>query len=490
MKKVIVIGSGFAGLSAASFMARAGWQVSVIEKHSIPGGRARRFEAQGFTFDMGPSWYWMPDIFERYFTQLGSSVSDQYRLTRLDPSYRIYWPEGYSDIPASSQALAAMLEQWEPGAADSFHSFIKQAGDKYHLAMKRLVFKPGRSLREYMDPEVVRAVFRMQLFTSMRVHIASYFRDARIRQMMEFPTLFLGALPQRTPALYSLMNFADVAGGTWYPEGGIYGVVQAMHRMAERLGVQFRFNETASAIKIKAGLAAEVITNEAAYQADVVIGGADYHFVESSLLPRAYRSYSDRYWNSRVMAPSCLLYYVGVSKKIPGLGHHTLFFDTPFDQHGHEIYTRPQWPENPRFYVGAPSVTDATVAPPGHENLFLLLPVAAGLTGDNGNLREKYFQIMLKRIEQRTGERILDSVIYKRSFSVSDFSREYNAFKGNAYGMANTLRQTAIFRPSCRSRKVGNLFYTGQLTVPGPGVPPSLISGEIVASEVIKAFGQ
>jgi len=186
------------------------------------------------------------------------------------------------------------------------------------------------------------------------------------------------------------------------------------------------------------------------------------------------------------MAPSCLLYYIGINKKLKHLIHHSLFFDVSFDQHGIEIYKKPDWPAEPLFYVSVSSITDDTVAPEGHENIVFLVPVAAGLEGDTDELRDKYFQIIAKRMEKHCGESILDSIVYKKTYSVSDFVHDYNSFRGNAYGLANTLLQTAIFRPACQSKKVKNLFYTGQLTVPGPGVPPSLISGEVVAKQVIK----
>jgi phytoene desaturase len=487
-KKVIVIGSGFAGLSAASFMAKAGWDVTVLEKQPIPGGRARQLKDSGYTFDMGPSWYWMPDVFERYFAQFGKKVTDYYSLERLSPSYRIYWEEGFSDIPSDLNEFKALLDSMEPGAGAKLEEFLKEAEYKYNVGINRLVYKPGRSLTEYMDWEVMKGVFRLDVFTSIKKHIHRYFKNDRIRQMLEFPVLFLGALPEDTPALYSLMNYADIVGGTWYPEGGMYSVVQAMFDLALELGVQFRFNENVQEIQIEKSAAKKVITANNSYEADVVIGGADYHFIEQKLLPEQSRSYSEQYWDKRLMAPSCLLYYVGVNKRLSGLLHHSLFFDVPFDLHGKEIYSDPKWPTEPLFYVSVSSLTDSTVAPEGHENLVFLIPVAAGLSDDSEVLREQYFQKILKRFEKHIGQPVSDSIVYKRSFAYSDFVNDYNSFKGNAYGLANTLMQTAILKPSCKSRKVSNLFYTGQLTVPGPGVPPSLISGEVVANEVLKNF--
>jgi phytoene desaturase len=487
-KSVLIIGAGFAGLSAAAFMAKAGWRVTVVEKNAAAGGRAQQLKAGGFTFDMGPSWYWMPDVFERYFNQFGKSVSDYYSLTRLSPSYRVYWQDGCIDVPSDYEELKAVFESIEKGSAGKLDKYLSEAAIKYRVGIQDLVYKPGQSLTEFLDWKVISNAFKLDIFTSIKSHVARHFENEKLRQLMEFPVLFLGALPRNTPALYSLMNYADIVGGTWYPEGGMYSIARAMQALAESLGVEFRFGEAAREIFIEKGAARKLITNKAEYSADAIISGADYQFTESALLPQAYRTYSEAYWNKKVLAPSCLLYYVGLNKKIDGLLHHNLFFDVPFDKHADQIYAHPQWPDEPLFYLNIPSKTDAACAPDGHENIMMLIPVASGLSGDTENLREHYFQKALHRLEQHTRQNIADTVVYKKTFSVSDFVSEYNSYKGNAYGLANTLLQTAIFKPSCRSKKVANLFYTGQFTVPGPGVPPSIISGEVVSKQLIQSF--
>ena len=492
-KHVIVIGSGFAGLSAASFMARAGWRVTVLEKNASPGGRARQLTASGFTFDMGPSWYWMPDVFERYFKQFGKTVSDYYKLQRLDPSYRVYHKDGPVDIPADHTALKTVFETIETGSGKQLDLFLKEAEYKYRIGMGKLVYMPGLSVTELFDSELMKGVLKLDVFRNMQSHTAKYFKHPLLRQLIEFPVLFLGALPRQIPALYSLMNHADIVGGTWYPEGGMYAIVQAMYRLALDLGVAFNFEQPVEKMVVQNGIVKQVHTTAAdgtkrVYEADAVIGSADYHHIETSLLPEDMRSYSAAYWNKRVMAPGSLIYYVGLNKKLSGITHHSLFFDTSFDTHADELYTNPAWPSDPLFYACTASVTDRFAAPEGHENLFLLVPAAAGLTGDDETLREHYFSQLISRMEKHTGQSIRDAVVYKSSFAHSDFSSEYNAFRGNAYGLANTLLQTSLLKPSCRSRKVNNLFYAGQLTVPGPGVPPSLISGEIAARELIKTY--
>jgi len=487
-KNLIVIGSGFAGLSAASFLAKAGHSVTLLEKNATPGGRARQLIENGFTFDMGPSFYWMPDVFDRYFAQFGKKVSDYYALHRLDPSYRVYWSDGYTDLPADYSKLQQVFEELEPGSAKKLDQFLKEAAYKYEVGVNRLVYKPGRSLLEFMDWETISGVLKLQVFTAISKHIAQFFKHPKLRQLMEFPVLFLGALPQDTPALYSLMNYADIKGGTWYPAGGMYAVVKAMYDLAVELGVEFKFSEPVRSIQVKNGKATEVVTDKQTYVVDAVISGADYEHTERELLAPEYRAYTSTYWKKRVMAPSCLMYYVGLNKKLKNIKHHSLFFDVPFAPHGEEIYKKPGWPNAPLFYVSVASLTDPNVAPPGQENIVFLIPIASGLEGDTEALREHYFQVIAERMEKHLGESIRDAVVYKKMYSVADFRTDYNSFQGNAYGLANTLLQTAIFRPSCKSKKVNNLFFTGQLTVPGPGVPPSLISGEVVAGEVLKSL--
>jgi len=496
LKKVVIIGSGFAGLSAASFMAKAGWEVTVLEKNPTTGGRASVLLADGFTFDMGPSWYWMPGVFERFFNCFGKKVSDYYELQRLDPSYRVYWPDDSMDVPADYNELKIVFEKLEPGSREMLDKFMQEAAFKYEVGINKLVHKPGQSLLEFADWELVKGVLKLDVFNSIKNHVRKHFKHPKLRELLEFPVLFLGALPQDTPALYSLMNYADIKLGTWYPKGGMFKIAEAMTSLAKELGVKFYCNHEVIEIKVENGIAKNVLAKNIeaqssvhSFDADVVIGGADYHFIETKLLLPQYQSYTEKYWNKRIMAPSSLLYYVGLNKKISNALHHSLFFDVSFDLHGKEIYTDPKWPTSPLFYVCAPSVTDNTVAPEGGENLFFLIPVASGLEGDTEQLRDQYFDQILSRYENRIGQQIKDSIVFKKSFSVSDFKNVYNSFKGNAYGLANTLMQTAILKPGLRSKKVSNLFYTGQLTVPGPGVPPSLISGEVVSREVVKNYG-
>jgi phytoene desaturase len=488
-KKVIVIGSGFAGLSAATSLAATGeFDVEVLEKNESPGGRARLFRAQGFTFDMGPSWYWMPDVFEAYFNRFGKKTADYYQLLRLDPSYRVLFGEAdFLDIPASMEGINTLFESLELGSSKRLQKFLAQAAYKYQVGIHDLVYKPSRSLTEFIDLKLLLDVLRLDVFQSFSSHIRKFFHHPKILQLIEFPILFLGALPENTPALYSLMNYADISLGTWYPVGGMHQIVEGMVKLATEKGVTFSYNEAVIKIEVEGNLARSVVTHKGVHIADIVVAGADYHHVEYDLLHKEQRSYKEDYWDKRVMAPSSLIFYLGVNKRLENLRHHNLFFDEDFKDHAREIYEIPQWPSKPLFYVSAPSITDSSVAPKGCENLFILIPVAPGLQ-DTTEVREKYYQIVMDRLEKLSGQQIREHVVFKRSYAHADFKKDYHAFKGNAYGLANTLMQTAILKPSLKSKKVKNLYFTGQLTVPGPGVPPSLISGQVVAREVQKEF--
>jgi phytoene desaturase len=484
--KVSVIGSGFAGLSAATCLAKEGYDVTVFEKNSTAGGRARKFEAQGFMFDMGPSWYWMPDVFEKYFNHFNKKTSDYYSLVRLDPSYRIYYGKNdFLDIPAGTESLLDLFEKLEPGSGKQLTKFLAEGKYKYDIGINKLVHKPGLSIREFADLDLAKGVFKLHVFQSISQYIRKFFKDPRIIKLLEFPVLFLGATPENTPALYSLMNYADMALGTWYPMGGMHKIVEGMVELAHEQGVKFLFESAIDRFEMNAVKAKGLWANNNFYPSDFIIAGADYHHIEQDLLPKEFRKYDDGYWNKRVLAPSSLLYYVGLDKKLKNLLHHTLFFDQDFSLHAKEIYEDPKWPTSPQFYVSCPSKTDAGVAPEGCENLLILIPVAPGLH-DEESIREKYFNLVIERLELIIGESVRDHIVFKRSYAHNDFIADYNAFKGNAYGLANTLMQTALLKPSIVNKKVSNLFYTGQLTVPGPGVPPSIISGQVVARELIK----
>jgi phytoene desaturase len=486
MGKVSVIGGGFSGLSAAAFAAAAGNEVHLFEKNDQIGGRARTYSSDGFVFDMGPSWYWMPDVFEQFFRSFGKHTSDYYELKKLEPGFQIIF--GKNDVlqvPSDVDQLYGIFEEIEKGSAAQLRKFLGEAAFKYQVGMQQLVYKPAFSWLEYASMDVLRGITRTHMFTSVQSYVRKFFKDPRLVALMEFPVLFLGAMPDRIPALYTLMNYSALVQGTFYPMGGMVRIIEGMQDLARELGVQFHTGESIERIEVKAGKATHLHKSSGSFASDAIIGAADYHHIEQKLLDVKFRNYPESYWSKKTFAPSCLIFYVGVKKRIKNLLHHNLYFDTNFDQHAREIYTTKSWPEDPLFYVCCPSKTDDSVAPEGMENLFLLVPIATGLT-DTEETRNYYFDRLIARMEQYSGEQFKEDIVYRRSYCVNDFVNDYNAYGGNAYGLANTLAQTAVLKPTMRNRKVKNLFYAGQLTVPGPGVPPALISGQLAAEQVNK----
>jgi phytoene desaturase len=485
MKKITIIGSGISSLSAAAFLGKAGYDVTILEKNDTIGGRARQYEHDGFTFDMGPSWYWMPDVFEQFYNKFGYTTADFYTLKRLDPSYQVFWQDGTkSPIPADLNELHDWFESLEKGSSKNLTKFLEEAAYKYEVGMTDLVFKPSLKVTEFADMRIVKGLLKLHLLSSFTTYIKKYFSHPKIISLLEFPILFLGAMPKDTPALYSLMNYADISLGTWYPMGGMHKFIEAFARIAKENGVNIKTDHEVTKINYQGKKVTSVETKHGTFDTDILVSGADYAHTDMSLLGEQ-ANYDETYWDKRTMAPSSLLFYLGIDKKIDGLLHHNLFFDEDFNLHAEEIYKSKKWPTSPLFYASAPSKTDPSVAPEGKENIFLLIPIATDLKDDE-ETRERYFDMLMERLEKHTGTSIREHIIYKRSFCVADFKKDYHAFKGNAYGLANTLRQTAYFKPSLKNKKLNNMYYTGQLTVPGPGVPPSIISGEVVAKQVIK----
>jgi len=485
MKKIAVIGSGFSSLAAASYLAKEGHSVTIYEKNHDIGGRARQFKKDGFTFDMGPTWYWMPDVFERFFADFGKKPSDYYQLIKLNPAYRVYFGEGdYISIEDSLEKIMAAFEQEEPGSSAKLRKFMNEALDNYDIAIKDLVYRPGVSPLELVTPVTVKKIG--QFFSTISKEVRKEFDNPRLVSILEFPVLFLGAKPSNTPAFYSFMNYADFGLGTFHPKNGMFSVIDGMRQLAEELGVMIKVGQNVEAINVQGNKTTGLKINGQNVAADIVLSGADYHHTET-LLPPKLRQYSESYWDKRTFAPSSLLFYVGFDRKLKNVDHHTLFFDVDFEQHARAIYDQPAWPEEPLFYASFPSITDKNAAPEQKEAGIFLIPLAPGLE-DSPQMREQYFDIIIDRFERLTGQEVKNSVIFKESFCIDDFVKDYNSYKGNAYGLANTLLQTAFLRPKLKSKKVKDLYFTGQLTVPGPGVPPSLISGKLVAGLIEKAL--
>jgi phytoene desaturase len=482
-KEIAIIGSGFSSLAAACYLAKAGNRVTVYEKNNSIGGRARQLKKDGFTFDIGPTWYWMPDVFERFFKDFNKKPSDYYELIKLSPAYQVYFGKDDSvTIADNLETIKQTFETIEKGSAVKLDAFMKEAKSNYDIAIKDLVYRPGISPLELVTLETAKKVH--QFFSTISKEVRNRFTNSKLVQILEFPVLFLGAKPSNTPSFYSFMNYADFGLGTFHPKNGMYSVILAMEALAKELGVIIVTNSNVEKIQVSNGKANALKVNETIIEADVILSGADYHHSES-LLDEKHRTYTEKYWSKKTFAPSSLLFYVGFNKKIKNTEHHTLFFDVDFDVHAKAIYDQPQWPENPLFYASFPSKTDKNTAPEGKEAGIFLIPLAPGLE-DTPELREAYFEKIMARFEQLTDQEVKNSILFKESFCVNDFIKDYNSYKGNAYGMANTLLQTAFLRPKLKSKKVKNLYFTGQLTVPGPGVPPSLISGKLVAELIQK----
>lgn len=481
-KTISIIGSGFSALSAACYLAKAGHTVSIYEKNDTVGGRARQLIKDGFTFDIGPSWYWMPDVFEKFFNDFGKTTSDYYQLDKLSPAYKIFFLDDVITIGDHMDKICEEFERIEAGSSKPLRKFIARAQEHYDIAINKVVLKPGVSPFELVSKETITRVD--QFFKTISSEVRKNFKNPKLISTLEFPVLFLGAKPNQTPSFYSFMNFADFGLGTWHPKGGMYEIIKAMQSLAESIGVSIYTNSNVEKITVKNNTAESITVNEKIIPSDIVLSGADYHHTET-LLEKQHRQYSEAYWNKRTFAPSSLLFYIGFDKKLQNIEHHNLFFDTDFEIHAKDIYDNPKWPEDPLFYANFPSVTDKTMAPQHCETGFFLIPIAPGLE-DTPQLRDHYFNLIIKRFEKRTHQNVQKHILFKSSFCVNDFISEYNSYKGNAYGLANTLTQTAFLRPKLKSKKVDGLYFTGQLTVPGPGVPPSLISGKLVSDLILK----
>ncbi|MDA9907155.1 phytoene desaturase family protein [Flavobacteriaceae bacterium] len=485
-KTINILGSGFSSLAASCYLAKEGHKVTVFEKNSQIGGRARQYKKDGFLFDMGPTWYWMPDVFERFFNDFNKKPSDYYQLEKLNPAYEVYFGVGDSAIiPDNLDQIYSLFEKEEEGSSLHLKKFLKQAKNNYDVAVKDLVYRPGVSPLELITPKTINKL--NQLFFDIRSQIQKRFNNPRLIKILEFPVLFLGAKPGNTPAMYNFMNWADFGLGTWHPTGGMFEVIKAMESLAKELGVTFKTNANVEKLKVVNGSVERIVVNgESHNSADVVLSGADYHHTET-LLDDQYRQYSEAYWNKKTFAPSSLLFYVGFNKKLKNVSHHTLFFDEEFDSHAEYIYDTPSWPKDPLFYASFPSISDNAFAPKEKEAATFLIPIASGIEDTEAH-REKYFNIIIDRLEKLTNQKLKDEVLFVKSYCINDFVEDYNSYKGNAYGLANTLTQTAFLRPKIKSKKVKNLYFTGQLTVPGPGVPPALISGKIAAESILKHF--
>jgi phytoene desaturase len=483
-KDVVVIGSGFGGLSTACYLADAGADVTVVEKNEQLGGRASRLEVDGFSFDMGPSWYLMPDVFERFFGHFGKQPDDYYSLSRLDPHYRIFFKDGDQvDLLPDVEANKELFESYEPGAGEALSNYLDKSQYTYEVGMEHFVYEDRPRLRDYVDLDVLRYSWGLSLLGKMQGHVESYFDHPKLQQIMQYTLVFLGGAPTNTPALYNLMSHVDFNMGVYYPDGGMGSVVDGIVELGEELGVEFVTDQPVTEIAGREGAFAVRTEHGEEYLCDKVVSNADYAHTEQEMLPPEKRQYDADYWDSRTYAPSAFLLYLGVEGDVDALAHHTLVLPTDWNDHFETIFDRPAWPDDPAYYLCVPSKTDDSVAPEGHSNLFALVPIAAGLD-DTPELRKTYRDLVLDDIAENTGVDLRDRVVTEEIFSVDDFTERYNSMQGTALGMAHTLRQTSLFRPSRKSSTVDGLYFTGSYTTPGIGVPMCLISGQLTADVV------
>ncbi len=484
-EKVTIVGSGFGGIAAAGLLAKNDFDVTVIEKNEQAGGRASVWKNEGFTFDLGPSWYLMPDVFEKFFSNFNKKPEELMDLKRLDPSYRVFFSKkDIVDVSADFKKNLKLFDQMEKDGSKKMEKYLSKSQYQYEIAMNEFIYKDYEHLTDFFKPKLVIEGTKLHMFDKLDNYAKRFFESERIRKILEYTIVFLGGSPYDSPALYSLMSHVDFNLGVWYPIGGMGKLVEAMVKVAEESGAKFNYNEKVEKINVNSGKVTGVKTDKNSYDSDKVIVNADYAYADMNLLEKRHRSYSDRYWNKRKIAPSAYLIYLGLNKRLKSFTHHNLYFDKNWNEHFTQIFKNPIWPDNPSYYVSCTSKTDNSVAPKGCENVFILVPVAAGLE-DTPQLREKYFDKIITHIEKLTGESIKDSIIVKRIFAHNDFSQRYNAYKGTALGLAHTLRQTAIFRPSQKSKKVKNLYYTGHYNHPGIGVPMVIISSQILADNII-----
>jgi 1-hydroxy-2-isopentenylcarotenoid 3,4-desaturase len=487
-KRVVIVGAGVGGMATAGILARQGYDVHVYEKNDGPGGRMGLLEKQGFRFDTGPSWYLMPEVFEQYFRLFGKRPSDFYTLEKLSPAYKVFYD--YADsitITGDLKKDARTFEHLESGSGVQLEKYIREAQKTYELALRQFLYNPFRSMRASaplgLVPKLPRLLFR--LLRPLHGYVAGRFQDKRLQQILEYPMVFLGASPFNAPAMYSLMSYLDFKQGVFYPSGGMYEVTKALYDLSKSQGVTYHFGEPVEKIVTKYGKVVGVSVDGKVVAAEMVVSNADLHFTEMQLLETTDRTYPAKYWDTRAAGPSALLLYLGVKGELPQLEHHNLFFVDAWKENFADIYDEKAWPEHASMYVCKPSATDTTVAPKHHENVFVLVPLPAGVSKDSVHV-ETYVDHYLSSLEKLSGIHDLRERIMVREIRDPEyFSAAFHAWQNTALGMSHTLRQSAMFRPSVQSKKVSGLYYVGGGTQPGIGVPMCLISAELVYKAVV-----
>lgn len=480
----IVVGGGLGGLATAALLAEQGHHVTVLEKNAQVGGRASVLKLQGYTFDMGPSWYMMPEVFAQFFALFGKTIPDVYQLERLQTHYKVFFEGGRQyAIKSDGAANMRLFSELEPDGGIKLDRFLKESKYLYDQALSQLIMLNYRSLRPLLNPVLVARILSYDLFRSFHDYTKRAFRNPDLQKMLEFTTVFLGGSPYNTPAFYRLIAHADYTLGIYHPMGGMYKIVEAVQQLAIERGVIIKTNQDVTRIETVGRQAVAVHTQDQRYPADLVVANADYHYCETQLLDSTVQTHRQAYWDKAVVSPSAFLMYLGVKGKLPQLEHHNLYFGANWDEHFAAVYQDRQWPRDPSYYVHCPSRTDHSLAPADGETVIVLVPVAAGLA-DTPEIRRRFLQQILRHLSSLIGEEIEPRLAAEQLFTVNDFAQRYHAYRGSAFGLAHTLWQTAVFRPKNFSRKVRNLYYVGQYTNPGVGVPMVLLSAQIVAKMV------
>lgn len=488
--KIVVIGAGISGLAAATLMAKDGHTVTILEKNNTIGGRARIFKEKGFTFDMGPSWYMMPEVFERFFNQCGSSVKAHYKLKQLEPKYTALWEDGTAVTVKDEQNKNwAFFEKIEPGSSTKVQKLLSKTTQAYSIATK-LLYIPITNLASLFTIQIIqeglKLLFLYNQFESYHRFIARYVNSTKLQQLLEFHTVFLGGTPKNTPALYSLLTAADWSKKIWYPMGGMGQIILGLKNLAKKNKVTIKTNSEVRAIIVKNGRATAVeLVNNSKIECDLIINSSDYAHSDQNIVPTKYREYSKKYWQTRTYTVSTLLLYLGLDSKIPQLSHHTFYFQNDWNEHLNQTFIKKELPKNPCYYICTPSKSDPTVAPKGMENLFVLIPIGV----DNPDAsHKKYVDHVISHIEKTLKTPLKKHILVKKVYAQKDFALDYNAYKGNAFGIAHTLDQSIFLRPRMRSKKITNLWFTGHYTQPGVGMPMAVISAQLVHQLITKAI--
>ncbi|MDD1764276.1 MAG: phytoene desaturase family protein [Methanobacteriaceae archaeon] len=490
--KVVIVGAGFGGMSAAALLARDGFDVTVIEKNEQPGGRGSVYQEAGYTFDMGPSWYLMPDVYEKFFADFGKKPEDFFTLEKLDPLYRIFfYDKAVYDISPELEENYQLFESFEEGGGDKLKSYLASSRELYEFSVNEMLYKDYRSVLDLLSGKLLLKAPKLRLWENLQHYVNKQFKSDQARKILEYAIGFLGGSPQNTPSFYHLVSHADLTLGVWYPQGGMREIVKAVRDLAESYGAEFIYNEPVELLEVHENRVKRVITDKAVYEPDLVVVNADYHHGEVDLLTPEHRTYDETYWEKKILSPSAMVAYLGVNRRVEGLAHHNLFLERDWDDGFNAVFNPLQtsWPENPSYYVNVPSLTDESAAPPGCDTLYILAPLASGLE-DTPQLREDFYNRIMDDLEGKLEDKIREDAVVKKFFALNDFQDRYNAYKGTAFGLTHTLDQTALFRPAHRSKKVENLYYTGQYTHPGIGVPMTMVSSQMVAREIQEKYGR